>query len=457
MDRPGASGSQSTLAESLPPSIRSLLDTVGALAAVEAEGFMPNRGNTVWWRGEHRIEEFPGEDTGYHVHRRRFDQVLKTVALNEGARFVEAEARIDSDGVVRVHRGGGPGTRLQPRWTLDCTGRTGLLARSHRVPEEGTSTLAILGRYEADHWADLDPTHAWVEDHSLGWLWSVPTSATERHFAAMIDPGVGFDPASTRDLGRTMDRVLAEAPHIGAAVREATPLGEPWACAASMYGTSRCGGDGWLLVGDAVSFVDPMSSFGVKKALASAWLAAVAVHTAVEDPSMTDSVVEFYSRRELEMYSALRGHMALHVDERAREGQPFWESRGRWSEGLPTAQPSDAGTEGLGSDSEIREAFRALKASTGPLRAGRTRLIDRPRVVGNRIRQDPALVTRRFPEGIRALRQVDLVTLAEAAPGCENPGALYEAMVSRSDSPDVSLPDFLGALAFLLAEGVLEL
>ena len=34
-----------------------------------------------------------------------------------------------------------------------------------------------------------------------------------------------------------------------------------------------------LLAGDAGSFIDPLSSAGVKKALASAWLAAVAVST----------------------------------------------------------------------------------------------------------------------------------------------------------------------------------
>ena len=44
------------------------------------------------------------------------------------------------------------------------------------------------------------------------------------------------------------------------------------ACPASLYGARRYGATGWLLLGDAGSFIDPLSSYGVKKALASAWL-----------------------------------------------------------------------------------------------------------------------------------------------------------------------------------------
>ena len=44
-----------------------------------------------------------------------------------------------------------------------------------------------------------------------------------------------------------------------------------------MYDATRFVDGDVLLVGDAGSFLDPLSSAGVKKALASGWLAAVAV------------------------------------------------------------------------------------------------------------------------------------------------------------------------------------
>ena len=45
------------------------------------------------------------------------------------------------------------------------------------------------------------------------------------------------------------------------------PYGAGWVAA------RRYGAAGWLLLGAAGSFIDPLSSYGVKKALASAWMA----------------------------------------------------------------------------------------------------------------------------------------------------------------------------------------
>ena len=77
-------------------------------------------------------------------------------------------------------------------------------------------------------------------------------------------------------------------------VKQGTLVRAPWARDSSPYGFDRAGTDGLLLVGDAASFVDPLSSFGIKKALASAWLAAVVVRVSLGDTSMTAAALELY-------------------------------------------------------------------------------------------------------------------------------------------------------------------
>ena len=72
--------------------------------------------------------------------------------------------------------------------------------------------------------------------------------------------------------------------------------GAPWGCDASLYSAHRYAGNGFLLVGDAASFIDPLSSFGVKKALASAWLAAIVVNTSLGNPAMGAVASEFFDR-----------------------------------------------------------------------------------------------------------------------------------------------------------------
>ena len=69
------------LAESVPPSARKLLAELGVLDAVEAAGFFPNGGNTVWWAGRNvRTESFAQGESGFHVDRSGLENVLVAAA-----------------------------------------------------------------------------------------------------------------------------------------------------------------------------------------------------------------------------------------------------------------------------------------------------------------------------------------------------------------------------------------
>lgn len=88
----------------------------------------------------------------------------------------------------------------------------------------------------------------------------------------------------------TLRRELEPAGGVGAVVRryiDRLPVREPWQTAPATdeamvalplaHRTSRAAGDGFVLVGDAAGFVDPLSGEGVHRALVSASLAAVAI------------------------------------------------------------------------------------------------------------------------------------------------------------------------------------
>src|SRR6185436_16141515 len=64
---------------------------------------------------------------------------------------------------------------------------------------------------------------------------------------------------------------------------------------ASPYTAATFAEQGVALVGDAASFVDPLSSFGIKKAVASAWLAAVVVHSILADPGIAVPALELFN------------------------------------------------------------------------------------------------------------------------------------------------------------------
>ena len=467
---PDADPATPSLAESLPPSARKVLAATGLLGVVEAGGFLANSGNTALWGGEGRRDDFAGGATGFHILRSRFDSVLRGAAAEAGAEIVKGVARLPERGAdgegwrVEVALDGGKRVEIQPGWVLDCTGRAGLLARRYRVLESEAPTLAVVRRYRNDGgWENVVATHALVESFGRGWAWSVPTSETERHVAVMLDPQLHAVMEGAADLSAAFEAEVANTALMHSITTPAVPVGDAWAVTASMYTSSRFASGRALLVGDAASFADPMSSYGVKKALASAWLAAVMVNTAIRTPELAGTAADFYGRREQAMYEALREGLATQVAGTGATDDAFWDRRARWLADRPEAatdanSPDGPSAEALRDDPDVRAAFHALRLGSGRLRVEHRETVDRPLVIGNRIRMAPALVTPRFPAGVRYFRDVDLLRVVHLAAGAANPGALYETYAewaAREDLPPVDLANFIGVVALLVADGVL--
>ena len=464
-----------SLGESLPPSARKLLDLVGASQAIEGADCLASTGNTVWWGDRtRRSERFADGATGLQVERHRFDTQLLAMAR-------EAGSELRADAVVRdatlppanARPGPGPATvrysasdgtshLVETNFILDCSGRSGLIARQgYRVRDVARTTLAITGVWARDtEWDIPDATHTLVEAYDDGWAWSVPVSPTRRYVTVMVDPSLtklDRRPEATTRYRVELSKTAALGPMLKGAISEAAP----WGCNASLYHARRYSAPGLLLVGDAGSFIDPISSYGVKKALASAWLAAVVVHTALTDSSLAPAAMELFNEREREMHTALAMQSQRFFADVAEEHlHPFWTGRA-----APGAPGSDQAPEGvvdidqLRQDPGVQTAFAELRRSQ-ELRlelGGQALLTRRPAVTTQRIIMEDRLVVNGWTgqdRGIRFLREIDLVGLVELAPHHGQLPDLYEAYNQRHTP--VNLADFLGALSVLIAKGALR-
>ena len=194
--------------------------------------------------------------------------------------------------------------------------------------------------WERDTWDLPDDTHTVVETFDDGWAWSVPVSATVRHVGVMVGP-----PRIDAGWSMPIRGVVGSAGQVGVAGSEQRSSRDredfrPASTSRRRHAAARLGvrcvlvysepytGAQFFLVGDAGSFIDPLSSFGVKKALASAWVAAVAAHTSLLDSARQTVARDFFSNWERGVYAThLRRSRDFARAALAEHPSAFWADR----------------------------------------------------------------------------------------------------------------------------------
>jgi flavin-dependent dehydrogenase len=460
---PGAPRHGNRSAESLPPSVRKPLLMLDAVDPVDAAGFLRSTGNTtVWGDAAPRVEGFAAGGTGLQVERARFDALMLELASQAGAAVI-AQARASavqlpddrrSDCTVDWRSPSGSG-RVSAAWVLDASGRAGVIARRGlRTRAAGPATTALIGIWRPCSGREpVDPTHTVVESYADGWAWSVPVADGRRWVAAMVDPrvtalarGAGLAGLYRAELAKTqlIQRVLGDA----------MPAGPAWACPATTYAARRFAGPGFLLVGDAGAFIDPLSSAGVKKALASGCLAGIVVNTCLGDPARSDAALALFEQRERTAYVEHgRRAAGFYASAAAAHDHAFWHTR---AAAVPHPVDDDVAASDPRGDPRLAEAYAALRAQPdAPLRPaaqlGRTA---RATVLGREVVLREHLVSPAAPHGVRYFGDVELPLLIDAAAAAPTIAELFGAY--ERARPGTRAHDLVGAVAALVAWGMLE-
>jgi flavin-dependent dehydrogenase len=321
--------------ESLPSSVRVLFETLGLELPSDAVVTRPPE-HLVFWgamRGGMRGAAAPETEASLLVWRGPFDRFLRQAAASTGVRLESARARSvqrTRDGCAVITAGG---ERLEAPVVVDASGRSGIVARSFRRKESRFRTLALTAHYRGD------PSSATtlIESFEKGWVWSQPLQNGLRDVTVMIDLP---QRVQRLDRGAHHERALTSCPNAAALVARAERSGSVRGMDATPYDAHRFAGRDFFLVGDAATFLDPLSSHGVHKAMDGALAAAVAIRTLLERPRHADDAVAFYDERERIIYRVTGVRLrSLYAQETAFAANPFWRKRSE-TLALPPRAPS---------------------------------------------------------------------------------------------------------------------
>ncbi len=260
--------------------------------------------------------------TGWHVDRNAFDALLCRAAADAGAHVLTAvrvaRCARSGDGTWRIETGAGPAAAFAARFVVDASGRNGLRLDGDGGRIVDDALVAIFLRVAHDGVAPPD-LRTLVESAPDGWWYCAPLPSGETVAAFLTDPALyakegieladqlAFAPLARARIGSSR---IAESHvvHVPSAVR------------------ARAAGDGWAAAGDAAAAYDPLSGYGITKALRDGGALADAVDRALRGDADGLAAYADGVRRAFDAYAAQRrSYYALETrwPERA-----FWKNRG---------------------------------------------------------------------------------------------------------------------------------
>ncbi|HEY6924165.1 MAG TPA: NAD(P)/FAD-dependent oxidoreductase [Steroidobacteraceae bacterium] len=300
------------IGESLLPMNLPLFERLGVLEKVKAMGvFKPGadfeadneRGyNSFLFR--RAIGNSPPH--AYQVWRQDFDKMLFDHARATGAdaregHEVVAVEQIDSrhsEVEVRTHEG--DTYRIRTQYVVDATGRDTFLSSRKRLRRKNIEhqSAAIFGHFRgAEYRPGEDAGNISIYRFAHGWIWMIPLPDGVMSIGAVCRPAY-----LKQRKGRTVDFLL-ETLRANAGVRKrlagAELIGDEVRVTGNYsYDSTRMGGPGWVMIGDAFAFLDPVFSSGVYLAMSGAEQAAAVVDTALRAPAQEARLLRRLEKRQ---------------------------------------------------------------------------------------------------------------------------------------------------------------
>jgi 1H-pyrrole-2-carbonyl-[peptidyl-carrier protein] chlorinase len=296
--------------ESMVTSSTRVFKEIGFLEVMEQEGFVKKFGAS--WHApagnEFAIEfrEYPQEgidqDYTYHVDRSKFDQLLLKHAESLGTRVYQGvhvkQVLFENDQAKGVRIGVGDKTIDLPcKIVVDASGRSTLLGNQLKFKKKDP----IFNQYAVHAWyknvdrgsgPSDDFIHIYFLNIERGWVWQIPITDEITSMGVVAEKDVFRN--SRLDVEGYFNEHIQSNPDLVRAMKNAQRINEFESEGDYSYSLEKFAGNGYVIIGDAARFVDPIFSSGVSVALYSAKYASEQIRRALEIGDVSEEVLKPY-------------------------------------------------------------------------------------------------------------------------------------------------------------------
>ena len=297
------------IGESLLPANIPIFDELGALEKLRAIGrlklgadFPRDDGSYYTFKFDHVLGGTP--HYSFQVVREQMDRMLFEHAREHGVDAREGvrveRVAFDAGGATVQASTSGATRSLCARYLVDASGRDTLLGKQMKLVERSDKhqSAAVFGHFTdvATNPDDPGGNIITVYRFAHGWAWFIPLPGGATSIGCVCKPGYlktrrGADHAEF--LMRTLALIEPAQPRLARA-RLASPVRFTGNYS---YACRKMCGRGWIMVGDAWSFLDPIFSSGVFMAMDGARQAVDVVDGALREPRRECALQRAWSRR----------------------------------------------------------------------------------------------------------------------------------------------------------------
>ncbi|MBM79617.1 MAG: alkylhalidase [Planctomycetaceae bacterium] len=240
----------------------------------------------------------------WQVWRDDFDQMMLDNAVRQGATArtdaqvldVNFDADVATDIKVRLGEGDSKTDQtIDCRVVVDATGQSAFLASrlGLKSTDPHLKKGTVWSYFENAH-RDPDPrdegaTIILQTEGKQSWFWYIPLPGNVTSIGCTGDMNYMFQAGESAE--QIFDRELSRCPGMIRRLEGATRCRDYFTTKDFSYRSSKAAGNGWVLIGDAFGFIDPVYSTGVFLALKSGEFAADAIHEAFETSDFSEGVL----------------------------------------------------------------------------------------------------------------------------------------------------------------------